>query len=187
MPRGRAWRVAEERFIRRCAGELSIEEMAEALGRTPSAVEWHARQMRRRKALKGSLRHWRRRLSWCGECAAYRSDPCPVCSKRALLESKRLREEALLAQLPAERKSMKRPGLHGSARDRMPAKPNTDGMHAYARQATLEAYDKEMERWECRNLDREIKAVQKRCERLVKEINEIIHGFTGSSGGTHEK
>ena len=173
MPKGRAWTTEEEQFIRDNSGKMSVVEMTTHIPHSPHAIEQHWHEMKREGRAKGSLRHWKSKLEWCEECSAHRNTiPCPVCKQKELLQTKRMEEAQLYAALPAESKERKRPQCHGSKVSTRPKPPDTKGMDAYTTARLNEIYDLVMQKWHMENLQRQNKTLQKRIERLRKELKE---------------
>lgn len=171
MPKGSTWTTTEDGVILKHRGKLSVEEIAELLGRSTNAVEVRAR----RKKI-GSLRHRKRELVWCSKCSAYRTRinkfGCPVCNVKMSLHDKRSEEARLYALLPQDSKERKRPQTHGSYKSKRPIPTDTKGMDAYSRIRAEEYHSIAVERWELTNIRRELRAIQKRCERYCREIME---------------
>ena len=60
----------------------------------------------------------------------------------------------------------------GSRPDPMPRSPKTEGMDAYERARAEEEHDEAMEQWAARYLMRQVKAAQKRKERIQRKVEE---------------
>lgn len=173
MPKGRAWTYKEEQFVIENSEKLSLEEIAQSLNRTPHAVEVRWYEMKQDGRAKGSLRHWKTRLVWCEECSAWRrKGKCRVCNERKKLQKTRDKEAELYSQLNPDNKLRKRPQVHGSKVTPRPKPKDTSGMTPYYKDRVEEIYNMALETWALENIHREQRAIQKRCERLRKELDE---------------
>ena len=92
---------------------------------------------------------------------------CEPCRRRAQLAEVHARIAELLALLPPEEAEVE------SRRDPMPPPPPTAGLSYYARARAEEAHELACEEALTRNLMREVKAAQKRKERVEKKVRSM--------------
>lgn len=175
--RERPWTVAEERFLVDSAGIVPRREICLALKRSAQSVYSKARELRRR-GVPVEMRCFRSKLGTCPACGRLsatlgcREGVCLPCRRAAQLSRVNARAAALLARLPAEERetyALTEAELESRA-DPMPRPPDVSGMGRYRKAAAEEAHEVEVERWAARNIERRIKAAQKRKERIQKKV-----------------
>ena len=174
--RRREWTTAEIAFVLENAGTMERRAICRSLRRSKCAVESKVRDLRR-EGLDVTLRCLRSKLSTCPACGALRSRMgsegiCEPCRRRRQLAKVHGRIARLLAQLsPAERAVYDDTEAETeSAFDPPPPPPRLDGLSAYERAKAREAREIEVEDWLSRNLRRQVKAAQKRKERIQKKL-----------------
>ncbi len=174
--RQRDWTVAELRYLRDNAGVLPRRELSRALKRGARSIIQQAYRMRR-DGEDVDLRCFEGRLETCPSCGALRSRMgaegiCEPCRRRRQLAKVHDRISVLLAQLPPEQRAVydDTEAETASSADPMPRMPDTSQMGRYERARAEEAHEVAVEDWLARNLRRQIKAAQKRKERIQKKL-----------------
>lgn len=174
--RRRDWTTDELRFLRENAGKMPRRELSRALKRGAAAVRQQAYRMRR-DGEDIDLRCFESRLSTCPSCGALRSRMgsegiCEPCRRRRQLAKVHRRISDLLAQLPPEERAVygETEAETESAWDPMPPPPPLAGLTSYERARAGEAREIAVEDWLARNLRRQVKAAQKRKERIAKKL-----------------
>lgn len=172
----REWTVADLRYLRENAGRLPRRELSRALKRGARAVESQVYLMRK-SGEDITLRCFRSRLSTCPACGALRSRMgsegiCEPCRRRRQLAKVHHRISDLLAQLPPGDRAVygETEAETESAWDPMPPPPPLAGLTAYERARAEETREIAIEDWLARNLRRQVKAAQKRKERIAKKL-----------------
>lgn len=181
--KARPWTVADVRYLMENAGHISKREICLYLKRSSVAVDQKAKALRKDgKAL--SLRCYKPRLAPCPACGALsghlgREGICEPCRRREQLAEINARIAELMPLLPQEERDLyekTEAQTDVSRRDPMPKAPDTRDMSYYHRAKAEEAYVLAMEKWAAKNLQREIKRVQKRKER-IEEKTKINDSF----------
>ncbi len=177
--KARPWTVAELASLRESAGKVPRREICGKLRRSRRAVESQVMLMRS-AGEDVTLRCFKSRLSTCPACGALRSrlgaeGICEPCRRRRQLEGVHAAMAGLLARLPPEERAVyaETEAETGSRADPMPRPPDTAGMGSYERARAEEAHEVAVEDWLARNLRREIKAAQKRKERVKKKLKTL--------------
>lgn len=173
------WTVLEETYLLTHAGRIPKREICKHLKRSARSVRDKAYHLR----LQGhmiDLRCYVPRLSTCPACGCLRSKLgrqgiCEPCRKREQLATIHHRTALLLARLPLrERETYADTEAETESRpDPMPKAPNTHGMSYYQRERAREAHEVAMEAWTTANLQRQVKAAQKRKERIEKKVESM--------------
>ena len=172
----REWTTAELRYLRENAGKMPRRELSRALKRGAKSLERRVARMRE-EGEDVTLRCFVSRLETCPHCGALRSrigadGICEPCRRRRQLAKVHGRIAELLAQLPPEERAVydDTEAETESAFDPMPPPPRLDGLTAYQRARAGEAREIALEDWLSRNLRRQVKAAQKRKERIQKKL-----------------
>ncbi len=169
------WTVSEEQFLIANAGKLPKREICQMLRRSSESVRQKAKALRR-QGVDVCLRYYRPTLEPCPHCGNLsgtidRSGKCEPCRRRDQLATIQLRIADLLS--PEARATYERTeALLESKSDPLPEPPDTDGMSGYRKAYAEEAHARAVEACVSRNLRREVKAVQKRKERIEKKANQ---------------
>lgn len=124
------------------------------------------------------LRYYEPKLSICPACGCARStlnrrhSTCIVCRRRVQLAAIHARISRLLRELPPEERQRyaENESKTGSRQDPRPKMPNLEGLRPYWRQKVQEDHDRAMEAWQSEYLKRQIKAAQKRKERIQQKV-----------------
>lgn len=176
----RDWTVSEVEYLREAAGIESRRDICRKLRRSAKSVERKAAQMR--ASGEGiSLRCYRKQLLTCPACgrlswtARGKEGICEPCRRREQLATIQARIAELLAMLPpSERDTYERTEAEvESYWDAMPKARPIQGAGRYARAKAAEAREVEVEQWLTRNLKRQVKAAQKRKERIAKKVKSM--------------
>lgn len=172
----RDWTVAELQFLRDNAGLMPRRELSRALKRGAASVRQQAYRMRR-EGEDVALRCFESRLSTCPSCGARRSRMgsegiCEPCRRRRQLAKVQGRIADLMARLPPEERAVydATEAETESGWDPMPPPPSLAGLGRYERARAEEAREIAVEDWLARNLRRQVKAAQKRKERIEKKL-----------------
>ena len=178
------WTTQEDRYLLEHAGRIPKRDICLHLRRSSKSVErraaWHRSQGR---AIE--LRCFKPRTEFCPGCGCRRTTLgkfgiCEVCRRRDQLvqiESRIAALFPLLSQQDRDRYEETEAETE-SRRDPRPKSPRIPaGTSYYREQRIREAHDMEVERFEIANLKREIKATQKRKERIEKKVktNGCLH------------
>lgn len=170
------WTVLEETYLLTHAGRIPRRDICRHLRRSSQAIYSKAKHLRLRGHLV-DLRCYKPRLVTCPACGCLRSKMgrqgiCEPCRRREQLATIQARISDLLRQLPAEERELyaETEAELESKPDPMPKPPNCHGMTYYQRSRAKEAHEMAMEAWASRNLQRQVKAAQKRKERIEKKI-----------------
>ena len=150
----------------------------DSLRRSSESVKQKAKALRM-QGIPVSLRHYRPRLEPCPSCGCLsghlgRDGICEPCSRREQLANIHAGIAELLPRLPLdERDTYEKTEAETESRlDPMPKAPNTEGLSYYERAKAEEAHALACEECLAGNLRREIKAAQKRKERISKKVNQ---------------
>ncbi len=171
------WTTAEVAYLVENAGRIPKREICKYLKRRSESVKQKAKALRA-QGIPVDLRCYRPKLEACPACGCMRSTLgkhgiCEVCRKRAQLTAIHSRISRLLHQIPFEERERyaETEAETESANDPMPRSPSLEGLSYYATCKAKEARDRAMEAWQIRNLTRQVKAAQKRKERIQKKAN----------------
>lgn len=174
--RQRPWTSLDEAYLLQHAGHDPLRDICKHLGKSKSAVTSKAHELRA-AGHNIDLRHYVSKLEICPACGCMRSSMakhgiCEVCRKRVQLSAIHSRISRLLHQLPFEEREIyaNTEAETESVPDPMPRAPRLQGLSYYKRCKAKAEHDKAMEAWQCRTLHRQIKAAQKRKERIEKKI-----------------
>ncbi len=173
------WTVDEVRYLSENAGRIPKRDICQHLKRSGKSVECKAAWLRA-QGHAVNLRHHKPTLSPCPSCGCLsghlgRQGICEPCRRREQLATIHARIADLLPLLPAdERDTYERTEAETESKwDPMPKAPNTQGLSYYAKAKTEEAHVLAIETWAAANLRREIKAAQKRKERIEKKVKSM--------------
>lgn len=172
----RPWTISEVKYLLENAGRIPKREICKHLKRSGKAVESMA-AYQRRHGHNIDLRHYVSKLEACPACGCMRATLskhgiCEVCRKRVQLSAIHSRISKLLHQLPFEEreKYAETEAETESTPDPMPRAPRISGLSYYKRCKAKDDHAKAMEQWQIRNLHKQIKAAQKRKERIQKKV-----------------
>ena len=173
------WTVLEETYLLTHAGRIPKREICKHLRRSARSVRDKAYHLR----LQGhmvDLRCYKPRLTTCPACGCLRSKMgregiCEPCRKREQLAQIHSRIADLLHQLPQEERERyaDTEAETESTPDPLPKAPILHGLSYYQRARAKEAHEIAMEEWSARNLHRQVKAAQKRKERIEKKVKSM--------------
>lgn len=170
------WTTQEVAYLIENAGRIPKREICKHLKRRSESVSQKAKALRA-QGVPVELRCYKPKLEACPACGCMRSTLgrhgiCEVCRKRAQLSVIHARISRLLHMLPFEErdKYADTEAEVESVPDPMPASPRLDGLSYYAQCKAKESRDRAMEAWQIRNLNRQVKAAQKRKERIQKKV-----------------
>lgn len=169
------WKVADERYLIENAGRIPRREICQHLRRSSESVKQKAKALRR-QGVDVCLRHYSPTLEPCPHCGRLsgtidRSGKCEPCRRRDQLATIQMRIADLLPLLPPDERATyeRTEALLESKSDPLPEPPDTGGMSGYRRAYAEEAHARAVEACVSRNLRREVKAAQKRKERIEKK------------------
>lgn len=168
------WTLSEERFLIDNAGRIPKREICELLKRSSASVRRKAEELRK-QGVNVNLRYYRPTMEPCPSCGNLsatidRHGICEPCRRREQLASIEARIAGLLPMLtPEQRDKYERTESQLKSRvDPIPEPPITDGLTQWQKAYREEQYAKVVEAVVSANLRREIKARQKRKERIEK-------------------
>lgn len=175
----RDWSVEEERYLAASAGRVPKRDICLKLRRSSKSVERKAAAMRAAGA-DVDLRCYRPSLSPCPRCGCMsgtidRRGLCEPCRRREQLAAIQSRIAAMLPRLPAAERAVyaRTESMLESHAEPLPEAPDTSGMSRWRRAYREEAHALAVERAVERNLRREVKAAQKRKERIQKKLKSM--------------
>lgn len=170
------WTTEQVAYLIENAGRVPKREISLHVKKSAKAVERMAARLRE-QGHPVELRYFESRLVFCPSCGCMRLTAaekgiCEPCRRRDQLEAVQARISELWPLLtPAQRDLYEDTEAETeSRRDPMPKKPDTAGMSYYRQQSRLERWLIECEQIQAANLMREVKAAQKRKERIEKKI-----------------
>lgn len=173
------WTVADLTFLIENAGRLPKRQICQHLRRSSKSVERKAAWLRAHGQAV-DLRCYRPTLEPCPSCGSLsghrgKEGICEPCRRRAQLANIHARIAELLPRLPLEERDTyeKTEAEVGSRRDPLPKAPDTRGLSYYQRARAEEAHALALEECIAGNLRREIKAAQKRKERIEKKVKSM--------------
>ena len=173
------WTVSEEQFLIANAGKMPKRDICQMLKRSSASVKMKAVALRK-KGVDICLRYYRPTLEPCPACgkpsaSIDRSGMCEPCRRHDQLAAIHARIADLLPLLtPEERDTYERTEAKVESKsDPLPEAPDTTGMTAYQRAYAEEAHAIAVEACVFGNLRREIKAAQKRKERIEKKVKSM--------------
>lgn len=171
----RHWTTQEIAYLEENAGLIPKRDICKHLRRSSRSVARMAERLRE-KGVNIELRCYQSSLVTCPSCGALRGSIgkdgiCEPCMRREQLAAIQSRISTLLPLLPqAERDTYHETEAElESYADPMPKDPKTLGMSRYWAAKLTETYELALEAWTVRNLRRQIKAAQKRKERIEKK------------------
>ena len=178
MSKSSEWRTSEVAYLIDNAGRVTRREICKHLRRSAESVRYMAKRLRA-EGIDVSLRCYVPRVEICPACGCRRgtlgkTGICEPCERRGQLATVHGRIAELMALLPPEERE-----TYGdteaeteSSIDPKPKPPAVShGSSYYRRMKAEEQHDREVEAWAVRNIKREIKAAQKRKERIEKKVN----------------
>ena len=183
------WTTSDEAYLLENAGKVPVREICRHLRKSSQAVYSKARHMRE-EGFPIVLRCFVPRTGICPACGCSRSTMgdfgiCRLCRKRDQLAGIEARIAELLPMLSqADRDRYEETEAErGSRADQMPKPPSvpSDATY-YERMRAMEAWEIEVEHARIRNLEREIKAAQKRKERIEKKVKSMPKGISKQIG-----
>lgn len=176
----RPWTASEVRYLLDSAGNVPLREICLRLRRSSESV----RQMAKRLRAQGhevDLRHYETQTVTCPSCGrasatAHETGICLPCALRRRLAATEGAISDLMRRLPADvRATYEGTEAERGARvrDPMPRPPTyREPPTRYQRRRDEESYDRAMEQWEARRVQRELRAAQKRKERIQRRLRE---------------
>lgn len=172
----RPWTTSEVAYLVENAGRIPKREICKHLKRRSESVNQKAKALRA-QGVPVNLRCYKPKLEICPACGCMRATLgkhgiCEVCRKRVQLASIHTRISNLLHRLPFEERetyAVTEAEIESTV-DPMPRAPRTQGLSYYHACRAQELHDRAMEKWQLRNLGRQVKAAQKRKERIEKKV-----------------
>lgn len=167
------WITSDEQFLLKYAGVLTRREICLELRRSSESVRTKA------KRLNVSLRCFVSKLTWCNQCATWRTSVsdrtghCRVCAKRDMLERSEQRVSDALSQLSINQRTVYLIEEAKRGTRKPPTKPTKQASTVgslYARKKAEEQYLKDVERWEIACLDLLINANKTRLKRIRQKL-----------------
>lgn len=181
------WTPGEYDFVARMAGRIPAEEICRSLGVTRGQLDG-ARHVINRKGGRVSLR-CDRTMSICPSCGRLRATVgadgvCEPCRRERQLAAIQARIAELLAMLPEGERAVYEASEAetGAPRraDPMPSPPDLRGLSRAERAAAERRHDTAVERWLAARLLRQVKAAQKRRERIRGKVVEAQERVSSS-------
>ncbi len=167
--------MSDEHYLIAHAERVAKRDICRHLKRSSKSVERKAAHLRE-QGHAITLRHYTPRLDTCPSCGCLsghmgKEGICEPCRRREQLATIHARIAELLPLLPqAERDTYEKTEAETASRyDRMPKAPSSAATY-YEQQRDKERHALAMEAWSSANLKREIKAAQKRKERIEKKV-----------------
>lgn len=177
---GGDWTTSEVAYLLANAGRKPMREICKHLRKSADSVRYMASRLRA-EGTDISLRCYVPRVEICPACGCRRgtlgkTGICEVCERREQLATIHGRIAELMPMLPAdELATYEETEAETSSRiDPKPKPPALPpGASYYRRAKAEEAHDLAVEAWAIKNIKREIKAVQKRKERIEDKVNSL--------------
>lgn len=175
------WTMGEVRFLIDNAGLMPQREICRRLKRSSEAVK----QMAKRLRMQGhtvDLRYWEPTTVTCPACGrasatAHETGICRPCTLGRRLTATEGQIAELMRRLPPDLRAVyeETEAEKGSrAFDPIPRRPTyADPPTRYQRRRDEDFYDRAMEQWEARRIERQLKAAQKRKERIRRKLREL--------------
>lgn len=170
------WTTQDVSYLIENAGRITLRQMCRELGKSRRAVETMAYRLRQ-QGEDVDLRCYIRKTSICPACGCMRATLkrhgiCEVCRKRVQLSAIHTRISHLLRKLPMHERAIyaETETEIESSIDPMPAPAMLNGLSRYQRERAQDIRDIQMEQWQLRNLNRQVRAAQKRKERIEKKL-----------------
>ncbi len=170
----RDWTLRETLYVRDWAGALPLSVVAAHLRRDWQEVASEAAR------LGVPIVYMGRPVYWCDECAGlagrlHSSGVCWKCAYRRQLAQIEARTAALIKRLPREQieNYAMREAERGTRRhEAAPIPPDTANATPRALVAAQTAYIAALSEWEAKQARRQLKAAQKRKERIAAKVRE---------------
>lgn len=173
------WSVSEERYLIENAGRIPKRDICKHLKRSSTSMRGKAQDLRRH-GVAVDLRCYISHLEPCPSCGCMsgrlgKYGICEPCRRREQLATIHARIAELWPLLSVEDRDTyeKTEAETESSRDPFPPAPDTRGLSYYARAKAEEAHALACETVLTNNLRREVKAAQKRKERIEKKIKSM--------------
>lgn len=175
------WNTDEVRFLLDNAGAIPQREICRRLRRSAKSVESMAYRLRKRGHAI-DLRCYQPNTITCPSCGrrsatAKETGICRPCTLRRRLAATEGQIAELMQRLPPEVRAIyeETEAEKGSRTfDPMPRTPAyVEPPTRYRRLRDEEAHDRAMEEWEARRVQRELKAAQKRKERIRRKLRKL--------------
>lgn len=177
---GSEWRTSEVAYLLDNAGRIPRREICKHLRRSTESVRSMAKHLRA-EGIDISLRCYVPRVMICPSCGCSRttlgnSGICEPCERREQLATIHGRIAELLALLPPDLRAVYEQ-TEAETESRIDARPKARALAPeasyYRRMKAAEDHDRAVEAWTVENLKREIKAAQKRKERIYKKARSL--------------
>lgn len=177
---GGDWTTSEVAYLMEHAGRIPRREICKNLRRSTESVRYMAKRLRA-DGTNISLRCYVPRVEICPSCGCRRgtlgkTGICELCERREQLAGIHGRIAELLPSLtPEQLATYEETEAETESRiDPKPKPPDIPPEASYYRRAKAEeAHDLAVEAWAIKNVKREIKAVQKRKERIEKKVKTL--------------
>lgn len=172
------WSFSDERYLIEHAGRVPRRDICKHLRRNTESVKQKAKHLRR-QGTPIDLRCYISHLAPCPSCGCMsgrlgKHGICEPCRRREQLANIHARIAEMWPLLSVEDRDTyeQTEAETESSRDPYPPAPDTRGLSYYAQAKAEEAHALACEAVLAKNLRREIKAAQKRKERIEKKINQ---------------
>lgn len=189
------WTVSDTNYLIQNAGRIPKRDICQLLKRSSKSVERKAAWLREH-GVPINLRCYVSRLDTCPSCGRMtgrigRDGVCEICKRQEQLRTINARIANIFPHLSLKDRDEyeKTESECESRHDPLPQAPDMQGLTYYQQQKRLEDYTLAAERVVVGNLKREIKARQKRKERMEEKvkINGGLYVSTVQKGNHHEK
>lgn len=171
-----AWTISELQYLMANAGVLPRREICMTLRRSTNSVKQKVKYLNS-EGIPLSLRCHVPKLATCPSCGRLSATLgkvgiCRPCRQREQLATIQARIAEMWPKLsPEDRRTYeKSERLIESFVDPMPKAPDTSRLSRYGKAKAEERHEIAMEQWTIRNLNRLVKAAQKRKERIQKKL-----------------
>lgn len=178
MGAGVEWKTSEVAYLLDNAGRIPRREICKSLRRSTESVRYMAKRLRK-DGIDISLRCYTPRVEICPACGCSRSTlersgVCEPCERREQLATVHGRIAELMPLLAPEDAAVY-VDTEAETESRIDPKPMPPEIPPdasyYRRMKAEEQHDMAVEAWAVRNIKREIKAAQKRKERIEKKVS----------------
>ena len=177
---GSEWRTSEVAYLLENAGRKPLREICKSIRKSADSVRYMATRLRA-EGIDISLRCYVPRVEICPACGCRRgtlgkTGICELCERREQLATIHGRIAELLPLLPPDELATYEE-TEAETESRIDPKPKPvetpPGASYYRRAKAEEQHDLAVEAWAIGNIKREIKAAQKRKERIEKKVNSL--------------